>query len=106
MLVRNVDKEIAWVAGILEGEGYFYLNKGYYPRIELKMTDKDVVERIAEFIGSTVIKQRYKELEHHKDVWITTKQGFSAMDTMELIYPYMSVRRKETIDAISDRFYG
>src|SRR5215472_89670 len=45
---------IPWLAGLLEGEGYFgtvtnwVARKGYrYPRVGIKMTDRDVIERVA-----------------------------------------------------------
>ncbi len=46
--------ELLWLAGILEGEGYFHLYNNHasngktyqYARICLGMTDKDVIEKV------------------------------------------------------------
>lgn len=60
--MREVDA--AWLAGLLEGEGSFIAGtttKGrhtsYRTRIQLSMTDQDIVERAAQLMGSSV-KQR------------------------------------------------
>lgn len=45
--------ELGWMAGLLEGEGTFWFeNSRYrYPRVQIYMTDEDVVRRIAEVAG-------------------------------------------------------
>ena len=75
----------------------------HYPRVELQMNDKDIVERIAKFMGGKVYKNSYKQLPHHKDVYRTYVLNEKAMDVMDLIYPFMSERRKQKIDEISNR---
>nr|YP_010732032.1 putative site-specific DNA endonuclease [Massjukichlorella minus]WDY12946.1 putative site-specific DNA endonuclease [Massjukichlorella minus] len=61
MALDLTDIEIAWMAGLLEGEGYFYIdrrNKARYkkstsppaPAITLSMTDKDVIEKFARLV--------------------------------------------------------
>lgn len=46
--------ETAWLAGLLEGEGYFGTINSWvsgrcyrYPRIGVNMTDRDVIDRVA-----------------------------------------------------------
>ena len=47
--------QIAWAAGLFEGEGCMSFkhngNGKIYPRLYLKMTDKDVVEKFASTVG-------------------------------------------------------
>lgn len=49
------DLELAWVAGLLEGEGCFTVkgNAGIKRNIAVRcqMTDKDVLDRLATFVG-------------------------------------------------------
>ena len=45
---------IEWAAGLFEGEGCISYKHGKYntyPRLYLKMTDKDMVEKFAEVVG-------------------------------------------------------
>lgn len=56
---RFSDIEIAWMAGLLEGEGCFTAEGGQrarfrYPRITLGMTDRDVVERASVLFDARV----------------------------------------------------
>ena len=44
--------EIAWVAGILEGEGTFCMNNNS-PRLAIAMTDLDVVEKFCKIVDKT-----------------------------------------------------
>ena len=46
---------IEWAAGLFEGEGCFTFKRNKngrtYPRLYLKMTDQDIVEKFAEVVG-------------------------------------------------------
>ena len=50
--------DIAWLAGLLEGEGSFIVRPKNTPYISLKMNDKDIVERAANLMGTTINKKR------------------------------------------------
>ena len=41
----------AWAAGLFEGEGCMYQTPQGYHYIQLKMTDKDVVEKFRDWLG-------------------------------------------------------
>ena len=96
--------DIAWFAGIIEGEGTFkYLR--FCPGITISMTDKDTIERCAKII-------RYKKLKIHTYL---RKDGNSNMHTIALwgnraiqwmmtIYPLMSARRKAKIRSILEQW--
>ena len=47
------EQEIAWAAGLFEGEGYAVLNKRkpVVLRLAIEMTDRDVIERFATIVG-------------------------------------------------------
>lgn len=51
--------EIAWLGGLLEGEGCFISGStSACPRIILQMSDKDVVDRVAAYLGCRVTVNR------------------------------------------------
>ena len=85
-------KDVAWLAGLLEGEGCFSLKKEKYPRISLGMTDEDVVIRAASLIKVRVY--------HHKNVWSFHVHGAYAIQWMMTLYPFFGKRRKEMVVSI------
>ena len=55
--------DIAWLAGLLEGEGCFRINTrkrdngtiNYYPQLILKMTDEDIIKRAGELMQASYL---------------------------------------------------
>lgn len=101
--------DVAWLAGILEGEGCFQHTpsrlvgkKRWTARaaitVTLGSTDRDVVERVAFLIGGNVTERKVRP--RHKPFWTTQVSGQKAEDTMRAIYPWMGTRRKDRIDAL------
>ena len=84
--------EIAWLAGLLEGEGYFHLNRERYPRVVLSMTDEDVVTKAAILMKSRV--------HRNGNVYTTSISGVKAIGWVMTLYSYLHKRRKERIRKI------
>lgn len=85
--------EIAWLAGLLEGEGSFNLQCSKYPvGIWLHMTDEDVVAKACVMLGTKYHKMG-KRKEHWKDSYKTGLRGRRAIEIMKQILPYMGQRR-------------
>lgn len=66
-------KEIAWVAGILEGEASFGLtNSNKTPAIWLKMTDSDIMERVRLLVDPSRLISIHedKRKESYKPIYI------------------------------------
>lgn len=94
-------KEIAWVAGILEGEGTFCLNNESV-RFALAMTDLDIVEKVRNIVDKTKIisshsEQNSKDGYERKTRYTFTVIGDHAISWMMTIYPLMGLRRKTKI---------
>src|SRR6266571_8681010 len=92
-------KDIAWVAGFLEGEGYFGIN-GHSVRIYVNQTDKDSVEKLRDIISpeSNIGFQSRKHYgDKHQDIYRFWCYGTVAVGWMMTIYPMMGKRRKEAI---------
>lgn len=93
-------KEIAWVAGLLEGEGCF-VNKGT-PKIAIQMTDLDVMEAYGKLVGKGLNpkphgNRRRKNGGELKPCWVCLLTGRDAAQWMMTIYPLMGERRQEKI---------
>lgn len=94
-------EDIAWAAGLFEGEGCIYLagdkrpTEPYmYPGLQLSMTDRDVVEKFHAIVGvGTVNIDRRKE-SNRSDMWrwqCANRKGFEHV--MNLLGPYLGERR-------------
>lgn len=101
-------KSIEWVAGLLEGEGTFYIVAAHSasPRIACSMTDLDVLQELLESVGNGTLRPIKKRQEHWKDAWIWRVQGESAAELMEKIRPYMGARRGKKIDELLEIWYS
>lgn len=101
-----VDKDLYWIAGLLEGEGSFIGSANRhgrpYPQITLAMTDRDVVEKAAAIMEAPSVKSsQYVNNRHGKlPMWRFTINGDPAIEWMEALEPIMGQRRHEQIGVI------
>ena len=99
MIQNNID----WLAGLLEGEGCFSIQRpnrkgrSPYPTITLAMTDEDIVRHAAEIFGITY--RHHKYTKSFKSVWVCTVTCSRAETWMTILRPYMGKRRQQQIDA-------
>src|SRR5689334_22543771 len=104
--MKATEAEIAWAAGLFEGEGSATLaTRGYHPMLSLSMTDRDVVERFAEVvgIGSVTLKKRGKR--HWKDQWMWQAGGIAALNhVIGLFLPWVGERRRTQLLAVLDGY--
>ena len=95
------EKDIAWAAGLFEGEGTLYVTaQTGTPCAALKMTDEDVVRRFASIIGEGRVSKAIPGFPR-KPIWLWrlgTKAKVSAL--IELLYPYLGERRRAKADEI------
>lgn len=92
--------EIAWVAGLLEGEGCWSRRSqgrnGW--DIKLSMSDEDVVYRLQGVTGVGTVNKGTSR-EGHKDMWDWTVSKKEHREWLTgLVYPWMGTRRKARID--------
>lgn len=89
--------EAAWIAGIIEGEGYIgWKVRGPYGmgRIAVSMTDHDVIDRLHAWTGMGAVHTPKKDQPHHKQQWrweVSAQSEFLAL--AELIEPWLLSRR-------------
>lgn len=93
------DKDLYWLAGLLEGEGSFLKgppSKPNSPLISVEMKDEDIVARVSKLFG-----RAYHKLSSKKEGWSDTYRvqitGTRAMSLMRLLSPHMGSRRQEQI---------
>jgi hypothetical protein len=100
------DIEAAWLAGLLEGEGYFQITK---PRpnnptqvlIRLSMTDKDVVEKASKLLN-VPINCKAQTTEKKTIYSISLSRRDDVEKVLLQILPHMGNRRGERINECLD----
>ena len=92
--------ELAWLAGLLEGEGSFLRgppSSRRLPAIRVAMNDRDVLERVASLWGS-----RLATIAPRRDGWAVSYslniRGANAVAWMHALRPLMGTRRQAQID--------
>lgn len=86
-------EEIAWVSGILEGEGSF----GVYRKqciVQLNMTDEDIVTRVCDIFGVGTVKEYNHTQPNRKDFWKwRIGHAHDVLFVLKTILPWLGRRR-------------
>lgn len=93
--------DLYWLAGLLEGEGSFVAgppSSPNCPRIQLPMTDRDVVEHAARLLDRPVWRSDRGQEFGYKPVFLTALKGAAAVQLMKALRPAMGQRRQAQID--------
>lgn len=104
-----MNDSVRWLAGLLEGEGSFYTcapkvkGKYYpYPTIRVRMTDREPIERVSRFFGSTC--GQLKDLPSGKPLFQTAACSLTAAGWMMTLWADMSPRRRAQIKTALSRW--
>jgi len=106
MIVPMASLDVYWLAGLLEGEGSFMAgppSAPNQPRITVAMTDEDIIARVAEMLGVSVIPIKAGNPQH-KQVFAARKVGAGAVEWMCTLRPHMGIRRRAQIDKALDSY--
>lgn len=97
------DTELAWLAGILEGEGSFIVVKRkrtprrkpawfqYDCRVQVGMKDRDIIARVASLLGTAHSRTK-------AGMYVTYLSGYYGFDVMRRLHPLMGARRRSQIE--------
>ena len=103
------DLEIAWLAGFMEGEGYFAITTQGYPKIQCASTDEDTLWKLYELLGVGTLNVHNEagyRSQNRRACYILDVVGSQAVPVMEAILPYMCSRRADKIRGIIERERG
>ena len=94
--------DIAWIAGLLEGEGCFTNSSQspHRPKIQLCMTDSDVVVRAAKLLKCHKVTEQKNLTKKNKKIYRATLYGRRAASWMMTLYPLMGERRQKRIEEL------
>lgn len=95
--------EIAWLAGLIEGEGSFIYKESDSPLISIQMTDEDVIRRVSVLFGTNV-RGPYVRTDGHQTTWTCVVYGAKAVGWMLTLFTFMGERRKAKIRDVLTRW--
>ena len=108
--VRTDGVKLAWLAGLLEGEGSFMISfsrrgdkKYKYARIGIQMTDLDVIEKVRDIFQSKIFtyeQQKRPHINSSKTMYRLWLDGKNAVELMKLVCPFMGKRRRSQINVV------
>ena len=105
MKVKTTD--LHWLAGVLEGEGSFTVNRGHTirnqnptPIISLQMCDYDIVRRVCYLLDQNI--NIVRATNTHRPVYRVSIANARAIGWMFTLYLLMGERRREQIRIVVD----
>lgn len=98
------ETEVAWSAGLVEGEGCLIQSAKTSITIQVHMTDLDVLEKLKDiWEGNLYTVNRSDAKPHWKPSWVWTLSGARAALMLELLLPYFGQRRSlKAIEILSN----
>ena len=107
-------EDVAWAAGLFEGEGCVNIARNYWTRkgekrsrptpqckLVVSMTDREPVEKFAAIFGGRVNGPYQYGKKHYKPFWSAQIDSPPAVKSAaQAMYPYLSPRRQGQIEVI------
>jgi len=103
--------ELAYIAGIVDGEGTFGImkdiykmkkhpnwNPSYAPYFSIGMSDKSIVELIQKYFGGNI---KMECVQKRKDIFRLRVYYFSAKAIAEALLPYLRIKKAHAENVIS-----
>jgi hypothetical protein len=89
------EAEVAWLAGIYEGEGSCTITTGRAIRVEIVMTDQDIVNRVQALTGFGSVNTLAQRNEKYKTAYRWSIGSIGAVTFLQTILPWLGERRSE-----------
>lgn len=114
-MINTDPVQIAWAAGLFEGEGCISINKSKrFGRVystallSLQMTDEDSVQRFADIVGmpENCKGPHLGRTLKHKPVWRWCVMAKKARTVIHLLYPHLGKRRRQRADDVLEACPG
>jgi hypothetical protein len=112
MQAQRNEADVAWAAGLFEGEGFLSVYQRKYgakiqPQIGLGMTDRDVVDRFMRIVGCGAIYIAKPGTGGHKQChcW-RLYEAEKVREVVALFLPYFGERRRAKAEELLQRIAG
>jgi len=102
------EAQVAWLAGILEGEGSFLVRRNGSGVIQVAMTDRDIIDRLVEVTGAGRIHSRTPAKPHHRPAWVWhVRRHTHVVHIVTAVLPWLGERRtiaaNKVLEALASR---
>lgn len=92
--------KLAYLAGIIDGEGHVKIEKWGVVRLVVGMTDKETPEWLYKTYGGT-LAYLDKHRKDRKNVWIwRLNNSLDNLKLLIMIYPFLLIKRKKVFECI------
>ncbi len=106
-MMSNNLSDLAYCAGLFDGEGCITLTKGgdsnYRLRLKITSTDYSVLTWLQEHFGGSIILSR-KETDNNKESWDWYCKTEDQVVFLFSILPYTIIKRAQIIEALNYHF--
>jgi hypothetical protein len=99
------DTDIAWLAGLYEGEGTLWKASPGSAALVISMQDEDVIRRCLEITGMGQVSSTgkvYGRERRPRCQWVVSRRELLLV-LLPMLYPYLGSRRKARVDEILDQ---
>jgi hypothetical protein len=86
-------EEIAWAAGLFEGEGCMTITGGQ-PVMRVASTDRDSTDRFYEIMGVGKVYGPYHQGPPRKPNWVWVAYGVDTLLAIQLLVPWLGERHR------------
>ncbi len=95
--------QIAWLAGIIEGEGSFLVKGHRAATIQVVMTDRDIIDRLVEITGVGRIHGYAPAKAHYKQAWDwRVRRRAHIIFIIDAVMPWLGQRRATAAQRVLD----
>lgn len=111
----TVGNDVAWAAGLFEGEGTISYSRDQYPKLGIEMTDYDVLCRFQSVVGGCLYGPYTRTTQNflakpksgaYKPIWSWKLNGVAEIcKCLDAFYPYLGERRRATAHRVIDAYY-
>lgn len=101
---REVD--VAWAAGLVEGEGCFTKHSKKHLYFLMDMCDLDVLEKFQKIFPQVSLRGPYYSKKNHKPRYRVDSFGTKAEDLVKELFPFLCSRRQAQILSLSPPTWG
>lgn len=103
VLTPERSTDLAWAAGIVDGEGYVGISRrkhpnttDYYPRLRVTMTHKSTVERLlGMFVNTQVRLYQDKRNTPRKLQYVWDLRSRVVKEVLKQLYPYLFTKKEQ-----------
>jgi hypothetical protein len=101
------DTDLAWMAGIIDGEGCITITRRSGPRhvnslyLRIANTNETMILRITELFRGAKVYYSVDKRPQNKPVYIWQKSGKPAAEILKQVFPYLVAKRAQAEIAIA-----